>query len=344
MDRHGSSFGARGRYQAECHFPACRKRAARGRVRRSGCACWSERRSGCAACCPSGGGAQGGTLLPFASAMLPSPELLRRLDVPGPRYTSYPTVPVWSERFGPEEHGRALAKAGSSAPDAPLSIYVHIPFCRELCTYCGCNVVITRDAREGGALSGGDRRRGGAGGRAARRAPLGLAGTPRRRHAHVSRREAALCVVDGAHRPVSASRRRRVRGRDQPGGDPAGAARAARRARLSAAVDGRAGLRAFGAGGDRAGADGRADARDDGGGARARLPRHQPRSNLWAPGRRKSGAAQRAGGDRARPRSGRRLLVRVRARRCGRTSGGCRWPTCRRGRTSWRCSASSATS
>jgi oxygen-independent coproporphyrinogen-3 oxidase len=78
--------------------------------------------------------------------MLPSTELLRRLDVPGPRYTSYPTVPVWSERFGPEEHGRALARAGASAPDAPLSIYVHIPFCRELCTYCGCNVVITRDA------------------------------------------------------------------------------------------------------------------------------------------------------------------------------------------------------
>jgi oxygen-independent coproporphyrinogen III oxidase len=66
--------------------------------------------------------------------------LLRRLDVPGPRYTSYPTVPVWSDSFGPADHARALAAAG-----APLSIYVHIPFCASLCSYCGCNVVVTRD-------------------------------------------------------------------------------------------------------------------------------------------------------------------------------------------------------
>jgi oxygen-independent coproporphyrinogen-3 oxidase len=65
-------------------------------------------------------------------------ELLRKLDVPGPRYTSYPTVPAWTENFA--DHERALAGAGE-----PLSIYVHIPFCSSLCSYCGCNVVITRD-------------------------------------------------------------------------------------------------------------------------------------------------------------------------------------------------------
>jgi oxygen-independent coproporphyrinogen-3 oxidase len=65
-------------------------------------------------------------------------ELLRKLDVPGPRYTSYPTVPAWTEDFA--DHERALAGAGE-----PLSIYVHIPFCSSLCSYCGCNVVITRD-------------------------------------------------------------------------------------------------------------------------------------------------------------------------------------------------------
>ncbi|HTJ47230.1 MAG TPA: oxygen-independent coproporphyrinogen III oxidase [Kofleriaceae bacterium] len=70
-------------------------------------------------------------------------DLVRRYDVAAPRYTSYPTAPVWSERFGETEYVAALERASSS--DAPLSIYVHIPFCRKMCSYCGCNVIVSKD-------------------------------------------------------------------------------------------------------------------------------------------------------------------------------------------------------
>lgn len=76
--------------------------------------------------------------------MIINKEVLRRLEIAAPRYTSYPTVPAWSDAFGPDDHARALEEAGAAAGE-PLSLYVHIPFCRELCSYCGCNVVITRD-------------------------------------------------------------------------------------------------------------------------------------------------------------------------------------------------------
>lgn len=66
-----------------------------------------------------------------------------RLSQPGPRYTSYPTVPVWSDRVGEAEALAALERA-ARCPDAPLAVYVHLPFCRRLCLYCGCTVEITR--------------------------------------------------------------------------------------------------------------------------------------------------------------------------------------------------------
>ncbi len=72
-------------------------------------------------------------------------ETLRRLDVAGPRYTSYPTVPEWRPLTTTEVAG-ALAAAGRE-PE-PLSLYVHIPFCREMCTYCGCHVIVTKDPRK----------------------------------------------------------------------------------------------------------------------------------------------------------------------------------------------------
>jgi len=80
----------------------------------------------------------GMTHLPALSA-----DLVRRYDVAAPRYTSYPTAPMWTDRFG--RHDYALALAHAAARDAPLSLYVHIPFCRKMCSYCGCNVIITKD-------------------------------------------------------------------------------------------------------------------------------------------------------------------------------------------------------
>ena len=70
-------------------------------------------------------------------------DLLRRYNVPGPRYTSYPTAPVWKENFTPLDYGRILEESASAAKPAPLSLYVHLPFCEKLCYFCGCTVVIT---------------------------------------------------------------------------------------------------------------------------------------------------------------------------------------------------------
>ncbi len=70
-------------------------------------------------------------------------DLVQKYDRPGPRYTSYPTAPEWRDDFGPDDYAAALADAAAAA-DRPLALYVHVPFCEERCTFCGCNVVITR--------------------------------------------------------------------------------------------------------------------------------------------------------------------------------------------------------
>jgi len=75
-----------------------------------------------------------------------TPDLLRRFDVPGPRYTSYPTADRFVEAFGQEDYILALQqrKLGTAAKALPLSLYVHIPFCESLCYYCACNKIITK--------------------------------------------------------------------------------------------------------------------------------------------------------------------------------------------------------
>lgn len=74
----------------------------------------------------------------------PPPELIRRYDVPGPRYTSYPTALQFEPGFGAAAHVAALREAGERRADRPLSAYVHIPFCTSPCFFCGCTKVITR--------------------------------------------------------------------------------------------------------------------------------------------------------------------------------------------------------
>jgi oxygen-independent coproporphyrinogen III oxidase len=71
-------------------------------------------------------------------------DLLKKYAKPGPRYTSYPTAPEWSDDFG-EAEALALYKQNNPAgATTPLALYVHIPFCTSLCWYCGCNVKISR--------------------------------------------------------------------------------------------------------------------------------------------------------------------------------------------------------
>lgn len=75
-----------------------------------------------------------------------TPELLRKFDVSGPRYTSYPTADRFVEAFTTEDYARALdqRQSGPAAMASPLSLYIHIPFCGSLCYYCACNKIITK--------------------------------------------------------------------------------------------------------------------------------------------------------------------------------------------------------
>lgn len=71
-------------------------------------------------------------------------ELFKKYDVPAPRYTSYPTVPYWTDSPTTEQWIRELNKSFQTA-ELSWSMYLHIPFCETLCTFCGCNTSITKD-------------------------------------------------------------------------------------------------------------------------------------------------------------------------------------------------------
>jgi len=73
-----------------------------------------------------------------------SPELLSRFDVPGPRYTSYPTADRFVEAFTEQDYIQALEQRRAGSMALPLSLYVHVPFCESVCYYCACNKVITK--------------------------------------------------------------------------------------------------------------------------------------------------------------------------------------------------------
>jgi oxygen-independent coproporphyrinogen-3 oxidase len=72
-------------------------------------------------------------------------QLLRRYDLPGPRYTSYPTAPAFGADFGAAQLRAQALRTNQEPIPRPLSIYVHVPYCFSPCFYCGCNRIITRD-------------------------------------------------------------------------------------------------------------------------------------------------------------------------------------------------------
>jgi oxygen-independent coproporphyrinogen-3 oxidase len=80
-----------------------------------------------------------------ASELVIDPVLIRKYDVAGPRYTSYPTADRFVEAFGNAELQQWLTKRNIGGIGKPLSVYVHLPFCENICYYCACNKVITRD-------------------------------------------------------------------------------------------------------------------------------------------------------------------------------------------------------
>lgn len=69
-------------------------------------------------------------------------RLVAKYDRPGPRYTSYPTAVELSEAVGPEVYAQKLEEANALG-NAPLSLYLHLPFCDERCLFCGCHVIVT---------------------------------------------------------------------------------------------------------------------------------------------------------------------------------------------------------
>ncbi|MBL6446028.1 oxygen-independent coproporphyrinogen III oxidase [Fulvivirga sp. 29W222] len=74
-------------------------------------------------------------------------ELIRKYNVPAPRYTSYPTVPLWEQDLIREQHWMHIVNRAfeESNQEKGISLYIHLPFCESLCTYCGCNTRITKN-------------------------------------------------------------------------------------------------------------------------------------------------------------------------------------------------------
>lgn len=73
-------------------------------------------------------------------------SLIQKYNVPGPRYTSYPTVPYWEEQnFSLEQWKQTLKKSfAESNQNEGISLYIHLPFCESLCTFCGCHKRVTK--------------------------------------------------------------------------------------------------------------------------------------------------------------------------------------------------------
>lgn len=74
------------------------------------------------------------------------PELIQKYNSPAPRYTSYPTVPLWENNIQPNHWSQLVDQAFQIyGKEEGISLYIHLPFCESLCTYCGCNKRITKN-------------------------------------------------------------------------------------------------------------------------------------------------------------------------------------------------------
>lgn len=71
-------------------------------------------------------------------------EILKKYTKSGPRYTSYPTAPVFSSDFKSKEYQIIIEKTNNAENPPDLSLYFHLPFCRSVCYFCGCNVIFTK--------------------------------------------------------------------------------------------------------------------------------------------------------------------------------------------------------
>lgn len=80
-----------------------------------------------------------GYIMPYVTT-----DMLQKYDVPGPRYTSYPTADRFVEAFTEDAYKTALEQRRVAGAALPLSIYVHIPFCESLCFFCACNKIVTK--------------------------------------------------------------------------------------------------------------------------------------------------------------------------------------------------------
>jgi oxygen-independent coproporphyrinogen-3 oxidase len=82
----------------------------------------------------------------FTDSVVFDEALIRRFDIHGPRYTSYPTADRFGPEFGAEAYRRRLVRRRDDPRDRkPFSLYFHLPFCSTICYYCACNKIITRD-------------------------------------------------------------------------------------------------------------------------------------------------------------------------------------------------------
>jgi oxygen-independent coproporphyrinogen-3 oxidase len=72
-------------------------------------------------------------------------DLINRYDKTGPRYTSYPTAVQFTEHFGANDYRNWAHESNNDPLPAPLSLYLHVPFCNTICYYCACNKIVTKD-------------------------------------------------------------------------------------------------------------------------------------------------------------------------------------------------------